>query len=130
MFGDGGYILAHKPRRTVNDMAYIDTKYLFKCETCRHCRGEYKCNTYCDHGEEYSPNLSKIPAADVAPKSEVAREIAEFLFRRSRSLQHLFKDNSDSAQCFRGRFELENAAVIIANEYGVELEKKYTEENK
>ena len=46
-------------------MAYIDTQYLGKCETCRHCVGEIKCNTYCDHGEEYSPNLSKIPEADV-----------------------------------------------------------------
>jgi hypothetical protein len=45
-------------------MAYIDTKYLGKCETCRNLRGG-KCNTYCDHGEEYSPNLSKIPIADV-----------------------------------------------------------------
>lgn len=45
-------------------MAYIDTKYLFKCETCRyHISGG--CNTYCDHREEYSPNLSKIPTADV-----------------------------------------------------------------
>lgn len=46
-------------------MAYIDTKYLGKCETCRHCVGDIKCSTYCDHGEEYSPNLSKIPTADV-----------------------------------------------------------------
>ena len=45
-------------------MAYIDTKYLGKCETCRNFRNG-KCNTYCDHGEEYSPNLSKIPTADV-----------------------------------------------------------------
>lgn len=47
-------------------MAYIDTKYLGKCETCRHCVSDIKCSTYCDHGEEYSPNLSKIPTADVA----------------------------------------------------------------
>jgi hypothetical protein len=60
-------------------------------------------------------------------KAEVAGEIVEFLFRRSKSLQHLFKDNPDSAQCFRGRFELENAAIIIANEYGVDLKKKHTE---
>jgi hypothetical protein len=58
-------------------MAYIDTQYLGKCETCRHCVGEIKCNTYCDHGEEYSPNLSKIPTADVAPRNEVARKIFE-----------------------------------------------------
>ena len=57
---------------------YIDIQYLFKCETCRHCIGEYKCNAYCDSGECYSPNMTKIPTAeDVAPKSEVAREIFE-----------------------------------------------------
>lgn len=45
-------------------MPYIDTKYLGKCETCRH-HSNSGCNTYCDHGEEYSPNLSEIPTADV-----------------------------------------------------------------
>jgi hypothetical protein len=45
-------------------MAYIDTKYIGECETCRH-HSNGGCNTYCDHGEEYSPNLSKIPTADV-----------------------------------------------------------------
>ena len=44
-------------------MAYIDTKHLGKCETCRHCRSG-ECNTYCDCGEEYSPDMSKIPTAD------------------------------------------------------------------
>lgn len=44
---------------------YISTEYLGECETCRHCVGGIKCNTYCDHGEEYSPNLAKIPTADV-----------------------------------------------------------------
>lgn len=50
-------------------MAYIDTKYLGKCETCRHLTSG-GCNTYCDHGEEYSPNLSKILVADVVPRAE------------------------------------------------------------
>ena len=45
-------------------MAYIDTKYLNKCETCRHNKNS-NCNTFCDWGEEYSPRLSKIPTADV-----------------------------------------------------------------
>lgn len=45
-------------------MAYIDTKHLGKCETCRHCRSG-SCNTFCDCGEEYSPDMSKIPTADV-----------------------------------------------------------------
>lgn len=45
-------------------MPYIDTKYIGQCETCRH-HSNSGCNTYCDHGEEYSPNLSKIPTADV-----------------------------------------------------------------
>ncbi len=47
-------------------MSYIDTKYLFECETSR-CRGNRGCDTYCDHGELYSPNLEKIPMEDVAP---------------------------------------------------------------
>lgn len=47
------------------DKEYIDTRYLFKCETCRHCIGEYKCDTFCDSGECYSPNMTKIPTADV-----------------------------------------------------------------
>ena len=72
--------------------------------------------------------IDEAPAVDVAPRAEVAQEIVEFLFRRSKSLQHLFKNDPNSAQCFRGRFELENAAVIIANDYGLELKKKYTEE--
>ena len=45
-------------------MAYIDTKYLFQCTTCRN-HNKSGCATYCDHGEEYSPSLSKIPEADV-----------------------------------------------------------------
>ena len=44
---------------------YIDAKYLGTCETCRHFSGG-KCDTWCDHGECYQPNLSKIPTADVA----------------------------------------------------------------
>lgn len=43
---------------------YIDTKYLFKCETCRHHRSG-SCDTWCENGEAYSPNMSKIPTADV-----------------------------------------------------------------
>lgn len=46
-------------------MAYIDTKYLGKCETCRH-HSDSGCNTWCDCGEGYSPNMFKIPTADVA----------------------------------------------------------------
>ena len=45
-------------------MAYIDTKYLGKCETCRHDISG-KCDVWCENGEFYSPNLSKIPTADV-----------------------------------------------------------------
>lgn len=45
-------------------MDYINTKYLFKCDTC-HCMRSGKCTTFCDSGECYSPDLSKIPTADV-----------------------------------------------------------------
>lgn len=43
---------------------YIDTKYLFKCNTCTHCRNG-RCNTYCEHFECYTPDLNLIPTADV-----------------------------------------------------------------
>ena len=43
---------------------YIDAKYLFKCNTCTHCRNG-RCNTYCDHFECYTPYLNLIPTADV-----------------------------------------------------------------
>ena len=45
-------------------MAYIDTKYLFECETCRRNRTG-KCDTWCENGECYQPDMSKIPTADV-----------------------------------------------------------------
>ena len=45
-------------------MAYIDTKYLGQCETCRHHRSG-KCDTWCECGECYQPDMSKIPNADV-----------------------------------------------------------------
>lgn len=45
-------------------MSYIDTKYLFKCETCSSYT-EGKCYIYCDHGESYYPDMTKIPTADV-----------------------------------------------------------------
>lgn len=51
-------------------MPYIDAEYMFKCESCRHFR-ENKCNTFCDSGESYSPDVSKIPTADVV---EVVRK--------------------------------------------------------
>lgn len=57
-------------------MPYIDTEHLFKCETCRFYRNG-KCNTFCDAGESYSPNLAKIPAADVVPRDEVTKIFEE-----------------------------------------------------
>ena len=44
---------------------YIDAEHLFKCETCRHHRSG-GCDTWCENGECYSPDMSKIPTADVA----------------------------------------------------------------
>ena len=43
---------------------YIDTKYLFQCETCHHHKSG-KCDTWCENGENYRPDMSKIPIADV-----------------------------------------------------------------
>ena len=45
-------------------MPYIDIKYLFKCETCRHNRDK-GCDVWCENGECYSPALSKMPLANV-----------------------------------------------------------------
>lgn len=53
-------------------MRIIDADLMFKCETCRHHRSG-GCNTYCDHGEEYSPDMSKLPTIDpedLRPKGE------------------------------------------------------------
>ena len=47
-------------------MPYIDVKHLFKCETCRH-HDHGGCDTWCDHGECYKPNMSKIPKF-IAPR--------------------------------------------------------------
>ena len=43
---------------------YVDAEHLFKCETCRHHRSG-GCDTWCENGECYSPDMSKIPTADV-----------------------------------------------------------------
>ena len=45
-------------------MPYIDTAYLFKCQTCRHFKSD-ECNTFCENGECYSPNMRMIPTSDV-----------------------------------------------------------------
>lgn len=45
-------------------MDYINTENLFKCETCRRYRGG-KCLAWCESYECYSPNMKKIPTADV-----------------------------------------------------------------
>lgn len=37
---------------------------MFKCETCRNHRSG-KCDTWCDHGEEYIPDMNNIPTAEV-----------------------------------------------------------------
>lgn len=63
-------------------MAYIDTKYLFECETCRRNRTGM-CDTWCESGECYQPDMSKIPTADVVEvkhgKWELKSEIHRFL---------------------------------------------------
>ena len=45
-------------------MSYIDKKYLFRCETCRHSRRGV-CSVFCESGECYTPSLAKIPTADI-----------------------------------------------------------------
>ena len=95
-------------------MPYIDTKYIGKCETCRSFREGVGCSTYCDHGECYSPSLRKIPTSDVAPRSEVAREIFEEIEFDIHQL--MFERDEHRAIAIEG---------VIAN-----LKKKYTEDLK
>ena len=71
-------------------MAYIDTEHLFKCETCR-CYRNGKCNTFCDAGESYSPSLTKIPAADVVPRDEVAKIFEEIELELVAALESNYK---------------------------------------
>ena len=41
----------------------IDADNLFKCETCRHHRSG-DCDTWCEIGESYRPDMSKFPTID------------------------------------------------------------------
>ena len=45
-------------------MPYIDTKHLFQCQTCKH-HNKSGCATFCDHGEQYIPDMKNIPEAKV-----------------------------------------------------------------
>lgn len=120
-------------------MPYIDTKYLFKCETCRHFVYGHGCNTFCDSGECYSPNMNKIPTADVAPredyeaviagqetlqkylakiKTEVAREIFEEIKEQLRGIFDFFRQDNDIRESY--------AIMFAISEVG-KIEKKYTE---
>ena len=45
---------------------YIDVDQLFRCDTCHHHRSG-KCDTWCENGESYRPDVSIIKTADVAP---------------------------------------------------------------
>lgn len=54
-------------------MRLIDADaYLFRCETCR-SNSSGGCDTWCEHGESYRPNMAKIPTIDpeeLRPKGE------------------------------------------------------------
>ena len=85
-------------------MAYIDANDLFKCETCRRYKGD-KCFSLCENGECYSPSMSKIPTADVVPKSEVERLEKEF---------EQLRDNNDYLVKEAVFAPMERANTIIA----------------
>ena len=89
-------------------MAYIDANDLFKCETCRRYKGD-KCLSWCENGECYSPSMSKIPTADVVPKSEVD------LYRKQ-----VDELEDELAQTYD---KLENAKAEVAREIFEEIEK-------
>lgn len=51
-------------------MGLTDTNYFFRCEFCRHHRNG-GCDTWCDHGESYCPDMKAIPIinpAELRPK--------------------------------------------------------------
>ena len=46
--------------------------YLFRCETCR-SNSSGGCDTWCEHGESYRPDIKKIPTInpeDLRPKGK------------------------------------------------------------
>ena len=45
-------------------MAYINTEHLYQCTTCKN-HNKSGCATFCNHGEQYIPDMSKIPTADI-----------------------------------------------------------------
>lgn len=94
---------------------YIDTRYFFKCETCRHYTEGQGCNTFCDSGECYSPNMNKIPTADV-------------VLREQETLHHLKRDLHEKAIYPHGKgidsYILLKVVDAIINNYLRELEEK------
>lgn len=116
---------------------YIDTQYLFKCETCRHYTEGQGCNTFCDSGECYSPNMNKIPTADVAPKSEVDRAYERGFERGKKNNVCGFSAEEIAQKAEKIAIELEamrmaansykmyyeNARVEVAREIFEEIEK-------
>lgn len=110
-------------------MAYIDTNELFKCETCRRYKGD-KCLAWCENGECYSPNMKKIPTADVVPRADFADQkaiadmCAEVIARQDKEIEGLeqeietLKDNNEHLAVM-----LEEAKTEVAREIFGEIER-------
>ena len=105
------------------DMPYIDTQYLFKCETCRHFV-DNKCNTFGDSGECYSPNMYKIPTADVAPRAEVFEGVDKFRSDLMHKFIDLCRGNDYNKLTL---LKIGDTVDQIYNKQIAELEKKYTD---
>lgn len=106
-------------------MPYIDTKYLFKCETCRNFRNDV-CRTFCESGESYSPSISKIPAADVAPRAEAVREVFKafgVLIPENTTLEEAVESYKKTQKIIRN-MAIANAKAEVAREIFAELESK------
>lgn len=61
-------------------MAYINTNYLYKCSTCSHNKDNHCSISYCDYGEMYTPDMTKMPIASVVEKKYgtwVAERVSE-----------------------------------------------------
>lgn len=115
------------------NMPYIDTKHLFKCETCRFYRNG-KCNTFCDAGEAYSPSLTKIPAADVISRDEVRRIFEEIEQEIVAALESNYRVYEEHLEKYGDKPNLEllcmcNAKVNALRgieDFIAEIKKKYT----
>ena len=110
---------------------YIDADALIK--EMQECKYANPCNDF-QRGVNASidihiTGIKHIPAADVVPKSEVAREIEAFEQKVGQIYDHYVFEDTDYADDDVAIEAVINALTEALNELA-ELKKKYTEEGK